>query len=212
MKKIISIILVVACMLFFLAACGSQTHNPEPIRIIQTIGRYPYYESIEDLASVATYVIRAEVLDERVERLDILIPSEKGGPYDAGGDLEYFYELFMIYRLKVLEIFQGDVSAGDIMEVRLLKRQLGDEQLISLDHYYFTVGDDLVLFLRAPILEHLAPSLPNPFQSAYRFPAQGDSIMALSADQELESVHPDGGLTLTIQDLIQISEGTLRNP
>ena len=59
------------------------------------------------------------------------------------------------------------------------------------------VGDDLVLFLRASIIENLPSFLLSPSQSAYYFTAENEA---------LESVNPENDLVLTIEDLSQILE------
>jgi len=223
MKKILTTLFAI-CLILLFTACwsGSQTHgieNQTPIpntgggtniSAPMISGDFPTYDSIAHLTSVATYVIRGEVLDERVENLNVSIPPENE-EQDTGMYLESHYRIFTVYRIKVLEVFQGDTSTGDIIEVRLLGSQLDDDHLPSADHTYFTIGDNLVLFLQASALEHLPPFLVNPTQSTYRIVVPTEGLTALGVNEELESISPKNDLTLTIGDLQQIADGTLGN-
>jgi len=202
MKKIISTMIFVVCVLLFFVACGRNSAQVEMQWVTTTHGRYPPYHSIEEITLVADYVVRVEVLDERVEKLDILLPPENE-LQDAGGEqLEYYYEIFTVYRLKVLGVFQGDINIGDIMDVRLLGGQYGNEQLIAPDYTYFTAGEELVLFLHASTIG-LPPFPLNPFQGMYYSPSSVEGAMSRYVGQALEGVNPYG-LELTYGDLVHI--------
>ena len=197
MRKMISTILISACMLLFLAACGAVIEE----RV--TTGRYPHYDSIEQLALIADYVVRVEVLDERVENINILLPP-RNELEDAGMNLEHYYMLFTVHRLMVLEVFQGNVNVGDIMEVRLLGGELGGQRLINLNNTELAIGDDLVLFLYASPGADGIPFMPNPSQGAYHVASSRDGAMAGDISETLESVHYRNHLTLSLGDLVHI--------
>jgi len=146
------------------------------------------YDSIEDLATDATDVVRAEVLDERVEKLNTFLeePPPEIDPY----------MLYTVYRIKVLEAYQGKAAAGDIMEVRQLGGQLDDELVVSLDFVPIAPGDDLVFFLRESYIENYPSVLVNAHQSTYKYAETG----------EMESVVSENDLVLTPEVLEQISE------
>jgi len=200
MKKLISSIVLIVCILLFFVACGGE--EVQPITVVHQ-GRFIPHDSIERIALVADYVVRVEVLDERVENLDILLPPENE-EQDAGGEeLEYYYVIFTVYRLKVLDVFQGDVSAGDIMEVRLPGGQYGDEQLIAPAYTYFTMGEELVLFLHGS-LGGLPPFPLNPMQGMYHSPSSAEGAMSRYIEQALEGVNPYNNLMLTYGDLVHI--------
>ena len=131
---------------------------------------YPHYRSFRALASAATDVVRVEVLDEREEWFNAFLspPPPEIDPY----------WLYTVYRLRVLEVFQGDAQVGDIIEVRELAWAIGSGNLP------IAAGDDLVLFLHASLIEGEPAFLLNPTQSAYRFPPlRGAFIM-------LQNIHP----------------------
>lgn len=174
------------------------------------------YHSLDDLIEfgLVNIVVKAEVLDERVEWLDYTIPfSEEQSIYFFGEVREHEPrpELFTVHRLRVLDVFKGDVEVGDVVEVAQRGGQI--ENFISYAIYLrpLSVGDILVFFLRDPNLDPARENFPvtlplnlvNSLQGIYRLPAPSDGIVAFSADETLEGV-PDQlapSLTLTLDDL-----------
>jgi len=136
----------------FLASCtsavqdGLTTHNEEAtstlyddtisntsdneIRTTHLSGSSRAYEYIDELASRATYIVRVEVLDERVEQIDYAIPPSSS------------YGIFTVNRLRVLDVFKGDTEIGNIMQVRQFGGQLGDEKVIYSGQISLPIGDD----------------------------------------------------------------------
>ena len=162
------------------------------------------YRDAEDLASRATDIVRAEVLDERVEW------------FDATGGYSYppWYVLFTVYRVSVLEVFQGNAQPGDIMELAQEGGELDDVIWHSRDWINFGVGDELVFFARqnAP---HLPGIFLNPWQSVYHATALNDAAASDGArgdifSMELEPVNPEPHLYLppeaaiTIGDMVEV--------
>jgi len=216
-RKMIGVLFAV-CLMLFVAACGSecQVNNEEhdapaynvgdaSVDAPMISGSYLVYDSIAHLASAATYVIRVEVLDERVENLDVLV-SPESEEENTGMNLESHYRIFTVYSIRVLEVFQGCVDAGDVIEVRLLGSPFDDNYLQSADHTYLTVGDDLVLFLQDSAVEHLPPFLVNPTQSTYRVAATTENagIMSENLHEKLESINPNNSLRLTMEELLNL--------
>ena len=156
-----------------------------PVVIVQ----YPQYGSITGLSATATDIIGAEVMDRRVERLNMWI-SEPPAEVDP-------YSLFTVYRIKITEAFQGDAIPGDIIEIKKLGGQLGNEALINNSYIPLTIGDNLVMFLSGSYTEGLPHSLLNPYETIYRFLDDGT----------FESLHPQNNLSLTAGDLDEIAEG-----
>jgi len=159
------------------------------IGVTHIAARYPQYNSIAHLASDATDIVRVEVLDERTELLNTWLEDIPIVPYN----------IYTVYRLRVIEAFQGNATPGDILEVRQLGGQHSDRSVINAVKAPIAVGDDVVMFLRASYIVGYPSVLLNPLQTIYRF----------TDDDVLESAHPGNGLVLTVQYLEQISEGTL---
>ena len=164
---------------------------------------WPAYASIEELTTRAAGIVRAEVLDERVEWLNFFI--------DHPPEIDP-YRPYTVYRIQVLEVFQGDVAPGDILEVAQRGGQLDNMWMINQDKIPIASGDDLVFFLNS-VCASFPAGFMTPFQGVYRFP-DGDT-RSLNDDEELESVHPEDVssyliLTLTIGDLLQIQEENRR--
>jgi len=117
-------------------------------------GDWPHYRSFQDLASAATDVVRVEVLDEREDWFNPFL-----NPLPPEIDP---YRLYTVYRLRVLDVFQGDAQVGDVIEVRL---RVG---AVVYGDLSIAIGDDLVLFLYASVIEGNPAFLVNPTQGAYR--------------------------------------------
>ena len=215
MMKKIFLTTVIAVFLLVIGACVNETSvdniaisnsndnkaelgifdDSDEVETIWVMGDYPHYNSISDLASYATDVVRVEVLNERVEWLNTWLepPPPEIHPYN----------LYTIHRIRVLEVFQGDAEIGDILEVRQIGGQQDGLRVINEDEVPLAIGDDLVLFLRASYIENFPSVLLNPYQSAYYSPSENALI---DIDEDLESVNPDNDLVLTTEDLIQIAE------
>jgi len=179
------------------------------------------FSSIEDLSSQATYIVRVSIMDEREEAL-------------GWGGTVRTYNLYSIYQLEVIEVYKGDIGIGEIMEfmqfyrlaaVDMVDRQFTaegrrarhrrpiriptsvDEILLSYIRLPYTVGDELILFLRNNIgIGAWPPMLLNPIQGAYRYTPQeyrtGDNWV-------FESVNEHNNLTLTEADLQRIREANI---
>jgi len=145
------------------------------------IGIVPPFDSVEELASSATDIVRVRVLNERVGgihfRLDALPPG-----FD-------FHDLYFVHQLSVQEVFQGDVQPGDVIELAQWMRDYP---------HRFARNDEVVLFLREPGSGRgIHYSLLCFAQSVYRYPPSDDGV--------LEGLAP--WLRLTREELRQISEG-----
>ena len=211
-------VLIVVCSLLPLASCtsaiqdGLTAQNEEAISTIydDTItnisdneirtthlsGSTWAYENIDELASRATYIVRVEVLDERVESIDTMIPPASR------------YRIFTVNRLRVLDVFKGDTEIGNIMQVRQFGGQLGDEKVIYSGQITLPIGDDLILFLSCRGIDNRPAYLLSPTQSVYRFPASDSNDRIRSSDEGLECLvgHPNLTLTLTFDNLAQFYE------
>ena len=199
------------------------------LQVIHIHGDFPMYDSIGDLSSAATDIVRAKILDERVENINIWMPrlDEYGNPigfesYDPD-EFPFLFEayyIFTVYRLYVLDVFKGDAVPGDIMEVKLIGGQYGNVVLVNDDYVPLIIGDDLVFFLETYDMENMPASLLNPVQSAYRVASAHENVLTagIQAFEEgnfttdtdetivLESVNNDNTLELTIEFLLQLLE------
>ena len=234
MKKLLFAIVIL--VLFFLAACADSGDTPvNPDSIFNTEGLAEdevltvyssadeiVFDSIEEMlrfveisGSWRTEIVRAKILDERTEwHNPALAFQHEDVPYRYDPtlvDLED-YKPYTFYRIQVLEVFRGEVEAGNILEVRQKGGQIDNVRLESMSFVPLSVGDDLVLFLSSLSWMPNSPAgIMSSTQAAYRFPSSSGELMALSVYEELESLNPTNDLTLTIGDLQQIADGTLGN-
>ena len=186
MKKTFLFAVILLSVVFIFTACSSDL--PEEIVVH---GSFIAYNSVEELSVASTYVIRAEVLDERVEKVNTVTPPD-----------EPFYDIVTIYRVLVLEVFQGDAVAGEIMEIRRSGGELNGQVVHSHDQV-LTIGDELLLFVYQGERWVLPPVLLNPLQAAYQLPSERTEG-ADDLNSELESLNPDNTLTLTLGDLLDL--------
>jgi len=112
-------------------------------------------------------------------------------------------------RVRVLEVFQGEIQPGDTIRINHLGGGVISRFLLNLTgevpSFSLTRGNDLVLFL-AIWGERPYTTLLNPWQGAYRFPDSNESTLTLDAHTALEDIRPGRDLRLTIGDLQQLAE------
>ena len=184
-------------------------------------GDFIVFDDIDDMMSLGAgtgvyrdYVVRVEVLDERVEWRNANFPfqAERAMPFlmaDTGWDYPDQYEPCTIFRVRVLEVFQGEVEVGDILEVGQSGGQIDNVHFIHPHFLQLTPGDDLVLFLASfswLTNEEWPASLMSRLQGTYRFPS-ADRRRAFHSDEDLATVYQFPGhiayraLSLTLDDL-----------
>jgi len=197
----------------------SQDAYRDEILVMETRRFFPIYKSVDILASIATDIIRVEIIDERVEQINTWLPSENEHQGFAAMP-ENPYEICTVFRLKVLEVFRGGKEIGSIAEVMQPGGRMGNIIVSSHDIVRLVIGEDLVIFMidnnfGRPMV------LLNPSQSVYRVPLNmrvddaaldirenkiihAYGIGELSADLILESYSDSNDLTLTVGDLMRI--------
>jgi len=113
-----------------------------------------------------------------------------------------------VHRLKVLEVFQGDAQAGDIVEITSLNRARtgfrGHFRTLG------SVGGDLVLFLE--LMDDGRLDFITRYQASYRVPdsLRDESMLDMPADTVLQSVftlNGGGRFTITAGFLQRLAEG-----
>ena len=235
MRKILLKIVMLLIFVVILSACsnnesGSIYHDGE---FEDTFIAFDYLvlEDAEGLAEEATHIIRAEVLDQRVEWLDLTISremveqllEEEGlttAEIEAELDGIIFecekLDLVTISNVKVLEIFQGDHNVGDEIEIMKLGGEYGSERWIVEDALEMEVGSEFVLFLVSWKVAELPYSLISHAQGAYYIPDELiidevdilDENNDIEPELELESAGDVDPVTITIEDLIDIAESS----
>jgi len=167
-------------------ATDNQANEPVDT-IMYVFHSYSRFRNITHLASLTTDIVRVEVLDSRVERLNTwgYNPPEEIDPYS----------IYTIYRLRVMEVFQGDTIIEDIIEVRQLGGQL-DGLRVNTEKAPLIVGNEAVIFLYASHIEGLPHVLLNPYQTIYHPTANGT----------WKGAHLSNDFTFTIPELEEIIE------
>jgi hypothetical protein len=216
-KNVISLVLLIT-LLLTIVACASQASESSPESLagpVQINAPAPAPErnvdlwirtSANELLHMSTDIIRAEVLDSREELINTLL-----GDINLENDIaQHFVKPHIVYSLKVIEVFKGNVNVGDVIEVM----QENDFSLLSLD-----MGSDLIFFLRnfeAYDFGHLPMAIEAGNQGFYRISStdaatfsEGIKTAYLEdpsvSDILLENLCPYNNLILTIGDLMQIA-------
>ena len=204
-------------ILFFLTACRSyESRSPIDIdslsqdelmlramdlgehRTITMSGDILPLTCIDTMVNFSTDIVRVEVLDERIELLNISLPPRER------------LWIHTINRLRALEVFKGDTEIGDIIEVAQPGGRMGYLDTIVYFSVPLIVGDELVLFL---LNNNIFYDVDLPrfivgtgLQGLFQFPAiSGESIGAFSSDQGLMAGNEIGTMTLTVGDLMRFA-------
>jgi len=183
------------------------------VLVVESSGSEAIFDSIDNLlgfiamsGDLRTEIIRGEILDERTAWLNVAAVWRHEGalPY-PDPSLPDEYRPVTIHRVRVLEVFQGEFEAGDIIEVRQPGGQIGNVRLEDSSFVPLASGDDLVLILASLVWMPPSPAgIVSSRQAVYRFPDLGDGMRAFSADESLECVvQSSAALTLTFGDLME---------
>jgi len=146
-RRIIKII-TIAAILVSLASMAYVAISRNGLFVITSSGDFAVYQNVDEMTSGATDIVRAIILDERVEELNILLPPP-GGPNDWYlSRREDFYRIHTIHRIEILEVFRGDAQTGDIMEIAQMGGRIGLSSYRNQNRLDFITGDDVILFMR----------------------------------------------------------------
>lgn len=163
-------------------------------------------ESVEHLRASSSYIIRAEVV------------SAMHGDWSVGDDTIHYHYFYTIYRVHVLDVFQGFVQKGDTIEIIQYRRRRGyTKGNLDFEGYFhhvpFEIGDDVLLFLLNSNNDLGRPAiLVNSLQGAYRYVPREIRIgydnweFESLRDERVGRVSPNLNLTITEEDLFQIRE------
>jgi len=193
-------------------------------------GMFPLYTSSDELFDRATDVFRGKVIDSREERVNLLLSAAEvieytaivHGRYHSREEIrqlfmdEYYrrgfwcdtvvryrIHLMTIYRIRVLEVFQGNYQIGDIVEVA---QHAGSNSPSFRGFIPLEADDDIVIFMVSMDRFGQPGYFLTPWQSVYFFPADEGRSGKLSLEEELKPVIPGSNrLNLTLNDLIQLS-------
>ena len=127
-------------------------------------GDYVVYQSIDEMASTATDIVRVVALGQRLSIRTTLLPPPSGPDNRTLADRIRNSELQTIRRFRVLEVFKGDTQTGDIIEVAQSVRFMSRPRSNRIS---FSRGDDLILFMRTFYASH-GCSGPGILLSAYQ--------------------------------------------
>ena len=235
-KHVIWVIAILA--LLIVTACTSNPQNEAPNatpgeeeattpsiphdgEIIEMGGGHSSWMIYEDMDHITSFdwvsVFRGEVLDERPEWFNSH-GSIVGDPplgTTAYEIRDMFHSIFTVYRVRVIDVFQGDMQPGDIVEVMQEGGERGGFRFGNREKISIAVGDDLVFFAA---FSSEFPALPggfmNPYQTVYRFSDFYDRVaiesdIEMDISEELESMGPDAyhhlTLPITLGDLIGLT-------
>jgi hypothetical protein len=103
--------------------------------------------------------------------------------------------------IRVIEVFRGDVSEGDIMEIIRLGGRAGNLELRMRNRMDIPTGIDVVLFIEP------SGARVGTFQGIYHFPPPTNRAFGMLSDnQVLEPVSERDNLVVTVGDLRRIAE------
>jgi len=206
----------------------NNTDEYDNVQTVTVQGQRMIYTSFDDMFFTSSFIAeefpgfgmviaRAEILDERVEMIDIMVATREhlNNPY-----LESRYMPHTINRIKILEVFftemgvRNKIEVGNIIDLERIGGRYGDVEYI-FTRAPISIGDDLIMFLMAGNSSG-SVSLLSSVEGVYRVPpalTEHQTIMdithtrAIPNDLMLQNLHPENDLTLTIGDLVSFAEG-----
>ncbi|MCL2865536.1 MAG: hypothetical protein FWE25_08365 [Lachnospiraceae bacterium] len=223
-------------MIFVLAfTVLSACNNPEAVFVSSENGsgemkkmeiQIDYYtlDNVEEMAEMATDIIRGEVLDQRVEWKNLAVPREivvadmmeRGMTQEEidfnlyGFDFEPFYDLMTVYTIYVLEVFQGNHVVGDVVGMMRHGGEYGNEYWFVSDAIELSAGMEYVLFLFTHGLTDSPYVLLSHVQGAYSLAVGiGEDKKLTDVDYwgiELEKTSDLDPIMISVKDLVEIAE------
>ena len=192
---------------------------------------YHPMENLEEFADWSTDIIRGVVLDSRTELINFVL-SEEDRREDmvrqglSEEEIEYLlftseyattvfdediprYYIMTIYRIKIIEAFQGNKSIGDIIEVWRVGGEYEGTLWFMGGAIQLEVDGEFVLFL-SENLGSFPYNFITPSQGAYHVPIEviestEDLVNHDEIDLELENIGSVDHIIVTIEDLIEIA-------
>ena len=167
----------------------------------QSVSRWHSYHhsnSAEELAARSNrYIARVEVLDARVEILNSSLSLDMPR-----------YDIYTVYRLRVLEVFRGDTRPGEVIELAQTGGQWGGLSLENMEFAPIAAGGEYVMFLGGVDPAEFS-DFPDARFAAFAQPMQG--VYRVTGTGALEHIQPDRECalpkrwTLTMDDLQRIA-------
>lgn len=192
------------CMIVLLGACSGMNGTvpgQSPIgssnkKVIAFKTDYPFYQSLDALYQKADFVIKAKVLDSRVEWMSHVLPRTAeyyANPNNPGGKQDDTKMITTIYTVEITASYKGKdgVKTMNIM-------QLGgeDESAIYVceETPKLAKNTEYVLFLSKSSLRENAGWLLNNIQSLYQ--VKGNDLMSI----------PGNTITINLDDMVKLME------
>ena len=191
---------------------------------VEIQGDFFILEDVEEMADLATDIISGKVLDSRVEKVnlqptrDIVVEdmlnqgmSQEEVDFELYGiGFEPDYEIMTVYRVQVLEVFQGSLTIGEIVEVMRIGGEYGNQYWFVADAIELEVDTELVLFLFSRRLTGNPFVLVSHIQGVYYIPSGVEEYEYLieyeNLELELDNASELDPVILTIGDLLEIAE------
>jgi len=184
-------LIVVVFVLIFPMVIVSAEEEVE----IDILIEFNYFRSVEELRARSSAIVHLEILDERVEWVNPWDGFEGEKPYNW----RERYEIFTTHTARIIEVFQGDINVGEIIEIRQIGGSLDGTILRNPSMVNFLYGDNVLLFLSGSNSPRYG--IAQPYQGAY----------LVNNDGSLSSYHnhlsDDLGLTWEILNQIQHDNG-----
>ncbi|MCL2572694.1 MAG: stalk domain-containing protein [Defluviitaleaceae bacterium] len=174
-------------------------HDEEEIVFIRPGDRI-VFRDIDHVLFMASHVVRAEVLDYRLERISSVLSDRVIEEHEY--DRVFLWNT--VHRLRVTEVFVGNVEIDDVIEVAQEIYCFFNPDFPNPTKVSFAYGDELIFLLNCYEERGFRPqpmSLAVHIHSVYQVPPSGAGLA-----YELESVSTDNNLILTVGRLEQIAE------
>jgi len=236
MKNIITNLIYILGFLIVLTSCHNtdmyvvselSNEHEEGIVAMTSSSDWRLFNNVEELSEISSHVVRAVVLDYRVESRDLSIPVEasierarrRGIEFDddiitALREAPQRNTIITIYRLEIIESFKGGLEAGEIIEMMQEGGVLdgsqsyewivhnGIEMRVGVSKNYDSIplqyDEDLIFFLYLWEYMDFPYIIVNPFQGAYRFVDSIPNDLIRGMNIELKNAHPHSRSNFTI--------------
>jgi hypothetical protein len=156
-KRILSTVLCFVTIITSVGCSSAKTNSGQVEKDTLFINAdFPSYDTVENLTTKASVIIRGTILSSKVVEMDTRIitndKNEKSNPnYNAQSDsvtnTPYTKKVYTVYAVKVNDSYKGEFKSGDTIEIKQLGGEINGQTYVLEDSIEFMNNKKYIMFL-----------------------------------------------------------------
>jgi len=135
---------------------------------------YLFHDTQDSLMETSNVIISGEIIDSDVNEIDISIKNTSTDPQlNPGSTQEETVMVYTVSKVRITQVFKGDVKKGDVIEVKQMGGVLDKTEYRNEGTAYLKKSAQYLLFLMGFDDPDMPYSLLNPVQAQYQYSKGG---------------------------------------